>query len=62
MTNRNEYVRNWCKENPLQRRKHLLKYYYKNRAIINLLFSKPSSSQKDIGDKYLEEHYGKTWV
>lgn len=49
-------IREWQKNHPDRMRQHKLKWYYKNRVVINLMFSKPKSPLMDLADEY----YAKT--
>lgn len=50
-------IREWQKKHPDRMRAHKLKWYYKNRIIINMMFSKPKSPKADIADiHYAETH------
>ncbi len=48
----------WRFLNPHQYRLNLLKYYYKNRVRINLMFSKPKEDgNDDVAQTWIDEHY-----
>lgn len=54
---RAEYVKEWRKRNVLRLRMHKLRWYYKNRVMINLMYSRPKSANADEYDKfYLEQN------
>jgi hypothetical protein len=55
---KNEYMRNWCRQNKDKRRLHLLKYYYSHKIAFN--FTKPGK-EDDAQDEYLAKQFGKTW-
>jgi hypothetical protein len=38
--NRTIYVIDWQKKHKIQKRFHMLKWYYRNRTIVNALFSR----------------------
>lgn len=48
----NNKTRQWQKDHPNAMRQHKLKWYYKNRTIINLMFSRPKGKEMDEADKY----------
>jgi hypothetical protein len=54
---RNEYLRKWNKENKLRRRSHLLKWYYKNRKVFNMMRSRPTGIETDLADEWIQKHY-----
>jgi hypothetical protein len=50
-----EYRKQWQQKHKLRMRMHKLKWYYKNREIINMMFSKPTSIVPDAADLYYAE-------
>lgn len=46
----------WKRVHVLRMRSYRLIWYYKNRKIVNLSFSKPSSIEPDAADIYYAEH------
>lgn len=50
------YVRTWQKEHAQRMRMHKLKWYYKNRKVINMMFSKPTGLAEDEADVWMDEH------
>lgn len=51
------YRRDWQKKNTIRVRMHKLRWYYKNRVVINMMFSKPKGIEEDIADKYYAEKH-----
>lgn len=50
-----DYIKDWQRKNKMRVRMARLKYYYKNRTIINLSFSKATSIELDAADLYYLE-------
>ena len=46
------YIKTWQKNNRYRMRMHKLKWYYKNRTVINLMFSKAKGLQMDAADEW----------
>ena len=55
--NQLEYIKNWQKQNRLRVRMTRLRYYYRNRVEINLMFRKVVSSEPDETDRLYAEKY-----
>ena len=52
-----EYRKLWQQIHILRMRMYKLKWYYKNRKVINMMFSKPTSSMPDLADVYYAERH-----
>ncbi len=50
-----EYIKAWQKENKMRVRMARLRYYYRNRIVINMTFSKAISSEPDEADRWYAE-------
>lgn len=63
MKQNNDYVYGWQKAHRIRVRVHKLAWYYKNRGIINLVFSKPKGTEDDEADFWLLAHQkGEGWA
>lgn len=51
------YRKQWQKTHFIRVRVHKLIWYYRNRKIVNLMFSKAKSIVPDEADKWYLEHY-----
>ncbi len=52
-----EYRKEWQKANKQRMRMHKLKWYYKNRVIVNMMFSKAKGTDSDIADQWYQERH-----
>lgn len=50
-----EYIKDWQKRNKMRVRMNRLRYYYRNRVVINMSFSKAISIEPDEADKWYAE-------
>lgn len=54
---RKTYYRNYFKKNRLRMRSHKMKWYCKNRKMLNMLISAPKGPELDEADKWYEEKH-----
>jgi len=52
---KSEYVKSWQKTHYQRVRMHKIAWYYRNRKMINLMFSKPKGIEVDEVDKWYAE-------
>lgn len=50
-------MREYVQRNKDRVRMHKLRWYYKNRVMINTMYSRPSSLEPDAYDKWYAENY-----
>jgi len=54
---KNAYNKEWYKKHPERRRMYKLKWYYRNRIVINLMFAKAKGMELDAADKWYAEKF-----